>query len=75
MIICLNLKCLPFLAKKEKQLNTEAANLSRIVTKVRWVIEVINTFLKNSFKALKQVANKSLPHTHDDYKIAGALIN
>jgi hypothetical protein len=39
------------------------------------VVEVINTFLKNSFKALKQVPNKSLPHTHEDYRIAGALIN
>jgi hypothetical protein len=45
------------------------------VTKLRWVVEVINTFLKNSFKALKQVPNKSLPHTHEDYRIAGALIN
>ena len=66
---------MPALLGKEKQLNTEAANLSRFVTKIRWVIEVINSFLKNSFKALKQVANKSLPHTHDDYKIAGALVN
>jgi hypothetical protein len=39
------------------------------------VVEVINTFLKNSFKALKQVPNKSLPHTHEDYRIAAALIN
>ncbi len=45
------------------------------MTKLRWVVEVINTFLKNSFKALKQVPNKSLPHTHEDYRIAGALIN
>lgn len=45
------------------------------MTKLRWVVEVINTFLKNSFKALKQVPNKSLPHTHEDYRIAAALIN
>ncbi len=63
------------LSKNEKQLNTKEANGSRFVTKLRWVVEVINTFLKNSFKALKQVPNISLPHTLEDYKIAAALIN
>jgi hypothetical protein len=29
----------------------------------------------NSFKALKEAPNKSLPHTLHDYKIAAALIN
>ncbi len=71
----LKVKMTALLGKKEKQLSTEAANLSRIVTDVRWVVEVINTLLKNSLNALKQFPNKSLPHTHDDYKIAGALIN
>ncbi len=56
-------------------MSTQDANNSRFVTKLRWVVEVINTFLKNSFKALKQVPNISLPHTLEDYKIAGALIN
>jgi hypothetical protein len=63
------------LSKNKKQLETIDANNSRFVTKIRWVVEVINTFLKNSFKALKQVPNKSLPHTEEDYRIAGALIN
>ena len=63
------------ISKNEKQLNTKAANNSRFVTKVRWVVEVINTFSKNSLKAIKHVPNKSLPHTEHDYKIAGALIN
>lgn len=63
------------LEKSQKQLTTEQANKSRFVTKCRWVVEVLNTFLKNSFKALKEVPNKSLPHTMNDYKIAGALIN
>ena len=63
------------LRKNEKQLDALAANHSRLVTKIRWVVEVINTFLKNSFKALKEVPNQSLPHTQDDYQIAGAFIN
>ena len=62
------------LLKQNKQLTAEDANKTRLVTKCRWVIEAINGFLK-SFKALKQVTNKSLPHTLTDYKIAGALIN
>ena len=32
------------LSKNEKQLNTKEANSSRFVTKLRWVVEVINTF-------------------------------
>ena len=71
MIANVLLKCQHCLVRK----TTETSNLSRFVTKIRWIIDVINSFLKNSFKALKQVQNKSLPHTHSDYKIAGALIN
>ena len=32
------------LSKNQKQLNSLYANLSRFVTKIRWVVEVINTF-------------------------------
>ena len=45
------------------------------MTKLRCVVEVTNSFLKNYFKALKEVPNQSLPHTLHDYKIAEALIN
>ncbi|CAF0729796.1 unnamed protein product [Brachionus calyciflorus] len=61
--------------KDEKQLSTLEANKSRIVTKCRWVVEVLNSFLKRSFKALDGVTNKELGHTLDDYRIAAALIN
>lgn len=61
--------------KEQKQLSTLEANESRLVTKCRWVIEVTNSFLKNSFKALDNVKNKSLNHTLEDYRIAAALIN
>ena len=61
--------------KNQKQLTTLEANHYRLVTKCRWVVEVTNSFLKNSFKALDHVKNKSLPNTLDDYRIAGALIN
>ena len=64
------------LSEKQDQLSTQEANNTRVfVTKLRWVVEVTISFLKNSFKALKEVPNKSLPLTLDHYKIAGALIN
>lgn len=61
--------------KNQSQLTTEEANSSRLVTKCRWVVEVTNAFLKSSFKALRDVNNKSLDHTIVDYRIAAALIN
>lgn len=67
---------MPSLIKNdEKQLSTIEANTSRFVTKIRYVIEVVNAKLKCSFKALKEVPNKSLPHSKVDYEIAAALIN
>ncbi len=71
----INVRMPELLKKGKKQFDTIEANQSRLITKIRWTVEVINTFLKNSFKALKEVSNQSLPHTHDDYRIAGALIN
>ena len=62
------------LGKQQKQLTSEDANMTRLVTKCRWVVKAINGFLK-SFKALKQATNKSLPHTYADYRIACSLIN
>lgn len=64
-----------FLDKSSSQLSTIDANSSRFITKCRWVVEVVNSFLKKSFKALREVRNISLPHTIHDYRIAGALIN
>jgi hypothetical protein len=63
------------LGKNQKQLTTMEANESRLVTKLRYVVEVTNCFCKRSFQALREVQNQSLKHTIEDYKIAGALIN
>jgi hypothetical protein len=59
---------------KQNQLTVRQANESRLVTKVRWVIEAINGLLKKSYLD-KVVQNKSLPHTGDDVRIACALVN
>ena len=47
--------------KGQKQLTTLQANQSRMITKCCWVIEVINSFLKTSFRALDKLRNKCLP--------------
>ena len=59
----------------EKQLSTLEANKSRLVTKCRWVVEVLNSFIKRSFRALDGVTNKELDHTLEDYRIAAAFVN
>jgi hypothetical protein len=58
----------------QKQLTESEADYSRSVTKIRWVIESRNGHVKN-FKALTEVANQSLSHIMDDYRIVAALIN
>ena len=59
----------------EQQLTTLQANYTRLVTKIRWVIEAINGLFKNEFKALEQCKNTMLPHIFKDFRIAAAIIN
>ena len=59
----------------QKFLTTKEANDSRFVTKCRWVIEAINGIFEQSFRALKDVSNKILPHIIYDFRIAAAIIN
>lgn len=53
---------------------TIKAKKSMLFTNFRWVVEVINSFLKKSLKALDGVSNSQLNHTLDDYRIAAAII-
>ena len=47
----------------QKQLTCSQANQSRLVTKCRYVVEVINGHLKTCFRAFdKQIPNQCLPH-------------
>ena len=63
-----------FLPKGQKQFTTEEANRSRLCTKIRWVIEVVNGLLKECYRALdNRVENKSLNHYLTDFRIAGDL--
>lgn len=61
---------------KKKQLSTQDANLSRMVTKVRWTIEVVHGDLKQRYRYLDGVIqNKSLSKVKNYFRIAAALHN
>lgn len=65
--------CIP---PSQSQLTTAQANQTRFVTKCRFVVEIVNGFLKSCFRALdKNVPNVSLRHYLSDFKIAAAIIN
>jgi hypothetical protein len=57
------------------QLTFLQANQTRLVTKVRCVVEVINGIFDQSFPALKKIRNTMIPHIMTDFKIAAAFIN
>lgn len=60
----------------ERQLTTEQANKSRLVTITRWVVEVINGRFKRDFRLLRNnYVNLSLTFIIDYFKIAAALLN
>lgn len=62
-----------FLKKGQKQLDTEHSNTSRLVTKVRWVVESANARVK-SWKYFDRVlANTLIPFVGEDISIAAAL--
>lgn len=66
----------PTKSRHETQLNTVDANKSRLVTIVRWVVEIINGRLKRDFKIFRQeYFNRALPHMFENVRIAAALMN
>ena len=64
------------LEEGQRQLTTEQANNSRLVTKTQWIVESRNGHLKSIFKFLAQVIRiQHVNHIGDYYRIAGAIIN
>jgi hypothetical protein len=61
--------------RKQKQLTTEEANQTKLVTKVRYKVEVVNGILKQN-RLLDRVRPNIQAHViMADWKIAGALYN
>lgn len=64
-----------FLGSNSRQFDVYDANLSRFITKLRWVVESVNARLKR-FKWFSQtISNSSLPAVPELLSIAAALIN
>lgn len=65
-----------FIEKGDKQLTTEQANESRICTKGRCVVEMINGKIKQTFSQFNHVLTNKGRDSHQlDFKIACALLN
>ena len=71
----LNVEMPVYLKKGTKQHSTEEANLSRLVTKVRWVVESANGRIKNWKLLDKVVSNHYVPSIGDFVRIVCAVCN
>ncbi|KAL1501391.1 hypothetical protein ABEB36_006717 [Hypothenemus hampei] len=64
------------LQQGQRQLNTEEANDSRLVTKTRWIVEARNGHIKSVFKFFKgKISIVHAENLGDFYRIAAALLN
>lgn len=64
-----------FMSKGEKQMTAESANTSRLVTKIRWVVESANSRIKQ-WKYLQHVLPTSqIPYIGDFIRIVCAICN
>ncbi|XP_052078126.1 uncharacterized protein LOC127716083 [Mytilus californianus] len=63
------------LVKGKKQLTTNEANLTRLVTKCRWVVESTNARLKQFHFFEKVVPNTMISSIGDLVKITGGILN
>ena len=59
---------------RRNQLTVQQTSQTRLCTKVRWIIEKINSRIKN-YKSLDNISNNEIGHIQIDYRIACAMIN
>lgn len=71
----LSVKMPVYLKKGSKQHTTEDANASRLITKIRWIVESINGRLKQWRFFDKVVSNHYIPHLGDFLRIVAAICN
>ncbi|CAC5384487.1 unnamed protein product [Mytilus coruscus] len=64
-----------FLKKGQKQHTVEEANSSRLITKIRWVVESVNGRLKLWRYLANVVPNTQIPHIGEDIKLVAAICN
>ncbi|XP_033726042.1 uncharacterized protein LOC117315788 [Pecten maximus] len=64
-----------FLQKGQKQHTTEEANASRLVTKIRWIVESVNGRLKQWRYLQNVMPNTQIPAIGDYVRLVAALCN
>ncbi|VDI46107.1 Hypothetical predicted protein [Mytilus galloprovincialis] len=64
-----------FLGRGEKQHSVEESNTTRLVTKLRWIVESINGRIKFFRYLDKVLPTNQVPHIRDYVHIACSLIN
>ena len=64
-----------FMAARQRQLRTHDANLTRLVTKNRFMVESVNGELKAWKWLAGTICNKMLPFVGDFFRIIGSVIN
>ncbi|XP_061176014.1 uncharacterized protein LOC133184966 [Saccostrea echinata] len=64
-----------FIQRGDKQLTTHDSNISRVVTKVRWVVEAANARLKQWKYLEKTLPNTQIPFIGDYIRIVSAICN
>lgn len=63
-------------SSNKSQLSTADANQSRLVTALRFIVEVRNGYMKTVFKIFNTVWNSlALPHLMTDFQICASLLN
>lgn len=61
--------------KGDKQMSTEDANLSRLVTKIRWVVEAANSKIKRFKYFSNTLPTSQVPYIQDNIKNVCAISN
>lgn len=64
-----------FLDKKQKQLSVQQSNTSRLVTKIRWVVESANARIKSWKYFEKILPNSQLPYVGEFLQIVCGICN
>jgi hypothetical protein len=64
-----------FLKKGAKQHTTEDANASRLVTKIRWIVESVNGRIKQWRFFDKVVSNHYIPYIGEFIRLVSAMCN
>ena len=66
---------MPSFLGKRQQHTANQANTSRLVTKIRWVIESANGRIKKWSYFYNTIENQNIPHIEKDFKNICAIIN